>query len=352
MQIVLLVAGVISGFVVQQWGSALMLVLLTVVNALLGMRQEGKAEASIAALQKMMIIQSKVRRDGQLSVIPSGAARTRRRRRPRSRRSGAGGRPDHQVGHPGDRRGCPDWREPAGLEVDGAGREGRYAARRPDRHGLHEHRGHARCRRDRRDGHRHVDRGRPHLRDAANRGDREDTADQRAGLADQPDPRSSQRWRCSRRPPRTQPRCSVGDAVRQRHRLRRRRDPHGSPDGRDLPPRGRSDRPRGSRRHHEAAPLGRDARLDHRRQLRQDGDADPEPDDRHGTGAPGPSIRHHRRRVLHERPDHRPRRHQPDGSHPLPSPDGPRRRCRRQAGRAGGRSDRRGPRRARLEGGR
>ena len=71
MQIVLLVAGVISGVVVQQWGSALMLVLLTVVNALLGMRQEGKAEASIAALQKMMIIQSKVRRDGQLSVIPA-----------------------------------------------------------------------------------------------------------------------------------------------------------------------------------------------------------------------------------------------------------------------------------------
>src|SRR5688572_20074064 len=42
MQIVLLVAGLISGIVVQQWGSALMLVLLTIVNALLGMRQEGK----------------------------------------------------------------------------------------------------------------------------------------------------------------------------------------------------------------------------------------------------------------------------------------------------------------------
>jgi len=69
MQIVLLVAGIISGFVVHQWGSALMLVLLTVVNALLGMRQEGKAEASIAALQKMMIIKAKVRRDGQLMEL-------------------------------------------------------------------------------------------------------------------------------------------------------------------------------------------------------------------------------------------------------------------------------------------
>ena len=48
-----------------------MLVLLTVVNALLGMRQEGKAEASIAALQKMMIIKAKVRRDGQLTELPA-----------------------------------------------------------------------------------------------------------------------------------------------------------------------------------------------------------------------------------------------------------------------------------------
>src|SRR3954469_9538848 len=71
MQIVLLVAGVVSGFIVHQWGSALMLVVLTVVNALLGMRQEGKAEASIAALQKMMIIKAKVRRDGELTVLPA-----------------------------------------------------------------------------------------------------------------------------------------------------------------------------------------------------------------------------------------------------------------------------------------
>jgi Ca2+-transporting ATPase len=71
MQIVLLVAGVISGFIVHQWGSALMLVLLTIVNALLGMRQEGKAEASIAALQKMMIIKAKVRRDGELVILPA-----------------------------------------------------------------------------------------------------------------------------------------------------------------------------------------------------------------------------------------------------------------------------------------
>ena len=71
MQIVLFVAGLISGFVVQQWGAAVVLVLVTVANALLGMRQEGKAEASIAALQKMMIIKAKVRRDRQLTELPA-----------------------------------------------------------------------------------------------------------------------------------------------------------------------------------------------------------------------------------------------------------------------------------------
>jgi Ca2+-transporting ATPase len=71
MQIVLVVAGLVSGFIVHQWGAALILLLLTIANALLGMRQEGKAEASIAALQKMMIIKAKVRRDGQLTQIPA-----------------------------------------------------------------------------------------------------------------------------------------------------------------------------------------------------------------------------------------------------------------------------------------
>jgi P-type Ca2+ transporter type 2C len=71
MQIVLFVAGLISGFVVRQWGAAVVLVLVTIANALLGLRQEGKAEASIAALQKMMIIKAKTRRDGQLVEIPA-----------------------------------------------------------------------------------------------------------------------------------------------------------------------------------------------------------------------------------------------------------------------------------------
>jgi Ca2+-transporting ATPase len=70
MQILLLVAAIASLFI-QQWGTALLLVVLTLFNALLALRQEGKAEESVAALQKMMIVKSKVRRDGQVIELPA-----------------------------------------------------------------------------------------------------------------------------------------------------------------------------------------------------------------------------------------------------------------------------------------
>ena len=56
MQIVLLVAGVGSIVPLGQYGTGIVLLLLTVFNAVLGMHQEGKAAAAVAALQKMMII--------------------------------------------------------------------------------------------------------------------------------------------------------------------------------------------------------------------------------------------------------------------------------------------------------
>jgi Ca2+-transporting ATPase len=65
MQIVLLVAG-IGSLAIKQWGTGLVLLLLTIFNAILGMHQEGKAAAAVAALQKMMFIKAKVRRDGKL----------------------------------------------------------------------------------------------------------------------------------------------------------------------------------------------------------------------------------------------------------------------------------------------
>jgi Ca2+-transporting ATPase len=68
MQIVLLVAGGISLFLPGQFATGVLLILLTVFNAALGMNQEGKAEASVAALQKMMVVQAKVRRNGDIAM--------------------------------------------------------------------------------------------------------------------------------------------------------------------------------------------------------------------------------------------------------------------------------------------
>ena len=45
---------------------------MTLFNAIMGLREEGKAAAAVAALQKMMIITARVRRDGQLAEIPAG----------------------------------------------------------------------------------------------------------------------------------------------------------------------------------------------------------------------------------------------------------------------------------------
>ena len=72
MQIVLLAAGIGSLYPLKQLGTGILLILLTLFNAVLGLHQEGKAAAAVAALQKMMIITARVRRDGQLAEIPAG----------------------------------------------------------------------------------------------------------------------------------------------------------------------------------------------------------------------------------------------------------------------------------------
>ena len=72
MQIVLLAAGIGSLYPLKQLGTGILLILLTLFNAVLGLQQEGKAAAAVAALQKMVIIKAKVRRDGQLAEIPAG----------------------------------------------------------------------------------------------------------------------------------------------------------------------------------------------------------------------------------------------------------------------------------------
>jgi Ca2+-transporting ATPase len=71
MQVVLLAAGVGSLYPLKQWETGILLIFLTLFNAVLGLRQEGKAAAAVAALQKMMIVKAKVRRDGHLAEIPA-----------------------------------------------------------------------------------------------------------------------------------------------------------------------------------------------------------------------------------------------------------------------------------------
>jgi P-type Ca2+ transporter type 2C len=71
MQVVLLVVGIGSIWPLHEYGTGVVVLLLTVFNAVLGLRQEGKAAEAVAALQKMMFIKARVRRDGQLVEVPA-----------------------------------------------------------------------------------------------------------------------------------------------------------------------------------------------------------------------------------------------------------------------------------------
>src|SRR6201996_7758338 len=70
MQIILVVAAVVS-LLIKEWSTAVLLVLLTILNAVVGMRQEGKAQSAMNALRSMMKATARVRRDGSESVIPA-----------------------------------------------------------------------------------------------------------------------------------------------------------------------------------------------------------------------------------------------------------------------------------------
>ncbi len=68
MQIILIAAAVVS-LVIKEWGTAVLLLSLTVLNALVGLRQEGKAESAMNALKSMMKATARVRRDGTETKI-------------------------------------------------------------------------------------------------------------------------------------------------------------------------------------------------------------------------------------------------------------------------------------------
>ncbi len=70
MQIILIAAAVVS-LIIKEWSTGVLLILLTVLNAVIGMRQEGKAESAMNALKSMMKATARVRREGAEAQIPA-----------------------------------------------------------------------------------------------------------------------------------------------------------------------------------------------------------------------------------------------------------------------------------------
>jgi len=71
MQLVLVGAAVVSIVALQDISTGVVVLGLTVVNALMGLHQEGKAAESVAALRQMLIMTASVRRDGEVVEVPA-----------------------------------------------------------------------------------------------------------------------------------------------------------------------------------------------------------------------------------------------------------------------------------------
>ncbi len=70
MQLILVGAAVVS-LAIKQWTTAIVLIVITLFNAVVGLRQQGKAESAMNALQSMMKATARVRRDGAEAEIPA-----------------------------------------------------------------------------------------------------------------------------------------------------------------------------------------------------------------------------------------------------------------------------------------
>jgi Ca2+-transporting ATPase len=68
MQIILLAAAVVS-LVIKEWSTGVLLILITILNAVVGLRQEGKAESAMNALKAMVRASARVRRDASEAEI-------------------------------------------------------------------------------------------------------------------------------------------------------------------------------------------------------------------------------------------------------------------------------------------
>jgi P-type Ca2+ transporter type 2C len=68
MQMILVAAAIVS-LAIQQWSTGILLIAITAVNAVVGLRQEGKAESAMNALKAMVKATARVRRDGSEAQI-------------------------------------------------------------------------------------------------------------------------------------------------------------------------------------------------------------------------------------------------------------------------------------------
>jgi Ca2+-transporting ATPase len=71
MQLVLVGAAIVSVVALQEWHTAIVVFAVTLLNAILGLNQEGKAAESVAALQRMLVLKAHVRRAGEVTDIPA-----------------------------------------------------------------------------------------------------------------------------------------------------------------------------------------------------------------------------------------------------------------------------------------
>jgi Ca2+-transporting ATPase len=71
MQLVLLGAAIVSVAALQEFGTAIVIFAVVLLNAVLGLNQEGKAAESVAALQKLLVIKAHVRRGGEQADVPA-----------------------------------------------------------------------------------------------------------------------------------------------------------------------------------------------------------------------------------------------------------------------------------------
>ena len=71
MQLVLVGAAIVSVVALEEWHTAIVVFAVTLLNAILGLNQEGKAAESVAALQKMLVVKAHVRRGGDVIDIPA-----------------------------------------------------------------------------------------------------------------------------------------------------------------------------------------------------------------------------------------------------------------------------------------